>query len=174
MGRLIGGAPFYGTKHGICIYRMRGRDFVRAASSLTAKRVLTDPAFAATRQWADRLRQASVLAAAVYDMFPPSKRKFRYYRRLTGIAMRCLKQNMTPGEAVVTLMIHTQRIICNRSALRGKRLSETKTKAPECPKDSVIITFAAPAAATETLFPDGRLIPIHKSRRYLVLPLAAS
>ena len=105
MARLLAPPPFYGTRYGICVYQMYGRDFVRSASSLTGERVKKDKRFKNTMAWAFRLADASRLASAVYALLPPYRRKFPLYRKLTGKAMRLLRNGMGEGGTVVELLI---------------------------------------------------------------------
>src|SRR4051812_2716805 len=105
MARLCTPPERYGTAHGICVYPMRGEGFMRTASSLTAERVKTAPEFKATMAWAELLKVASRLGSAVYAMLAPSRKKHRIYRKLTGQAMRLLRERKTEGETVVELML---------------------------------------------------------------------
>src|SRR5882757_3112577 len=104
MGTLSRPPKKYGTYCNICVYRMLGKDRVRKASSLTAKRVKEEPAFKNTRVWAGRMAHASRLAAAVYDMLSPCRQRFSLYRKFTGKAMKLLTAGATEGEVVVELM----------------------------------------------------------------------
>lgn len=108
MARLLTPPLRYGTAHGICVYPMRGEAFVRKASSLTAERVKTAPEFRPTMAWAELLKNASRLGAAVYSMLAPYRRKHKLYKSLTGMAMRLLKEGKTEGETVVELMLSIQ------------------------------------------------------------------
>jgi len=105
MGRLLSPPLKYGTYCGLCVYPMRGENFVRKASSLTAERVKTAPEFKPTMAWANRLKAASRLGSAVYAMLAPSRRKHKLYRTLTGQAMRLLREGKSEGEIVVELML---------------------------------------------------------------------
>ncbi len=98
----------YGTFGNICVYPMYGKACMRTASSLTGERVKEDPAFKNTMASAKRLTDASRLAAAVYAMLPPSRQKHRLYRRLTGQAIKLVKERHTEGGVVVELMITIQ------------------------------------------------------------------
>jgi hypothetical protein len=84
---------------------MYGEDFVRTASSLTGERVKEDPAFKPTMAYAAMLAKASWLASSVYAMLPNYRKKHSLYRKLTGAAMRLLKEGRGEGEAAVKLMI---------------------------------------------------------------------
>ena len=110
MARLNSPPEKYGTFDGICVYHdsLHRADFMRTASSLTGERVKKDPAFQKTMALAARMVTASRLAAAVYAMLPPYRRIHRYYRKLTGLAMKHLKEGRTEGEIVVELMLFIQ------------------------------------------------------------------
>jgi len=85
MKQFYGPAPLpplkYGTYCGLCVYPMRGENFVRKASSLTAERVKTAPEFKPTMAWADRLKAASRLGSAVYAMLPAYRKKHKLYQQ---------------------------------------------------------------------------------------------
>ena len=84
-------------------YRMEGKYYVRGKSSLTGKRVKKDPAFVATMQYAGLLASASRTASKVYRQLPMQQKDYRFYRRLTGMAIQLLKQGKT-GDEVYTLL----------------------------------------------------------------------
>lgn len=76
---------------------MAGTYYARIVSSLTAERVLKDPAFKGTMQYAGLLGKASRIASAIYRLMP--EREHGFYRKLTGMAMQLLKQGKTAEEA---------------------------------------------------------------------------
>ncbi len=123
MARLHQPPPFYGTRNGICTYKMYGNDYMRTASSLTGKRVKEDPVFKSTMAWAQRLAAASKLASAVYAMLPNYRRKFRLYRKLTGKSMQLLKAGKGIGEAVVELLL----FVCV-SKKKAKKITGRRTR----------------------------------------------
>jgi hypothetical protein len=104
MGKQCG--PYYheGTVQHICFYRMYGGYYLRMKSSLSGKRVKTDPAFARTMQYARLLGKASKIASQVYKTYPKATRKFAEYRTLTGKAMQLLKEGFTEAAALAVLM----------------------------------------------------------------------
>src|SRR5258706_397149 len=104
MGTLSRPPKKYGTYCGLCVYEMHGKPRVRKASSLTGDRVKKEPAFKNTRAWAARMAHASTLAAAVYEMLSPCRKRFSLYRKFTGKAMKLLTAGATDGEVVVELM----------------------------------------------------------------------
>jgi hypothetical protein len=97
MAKQTGPNPFIGRRGDLLGYRMAAQYYVRIISSLTAERVLTDPAFKQTMQYAGLLGKASKIASAIYRLLPEQEHGF--YRELTGMAMRLLKQGRTGEEA---------------------------------------------------------------------------
>ncbi|MDP4251982.1 MAG: hypothetical protein Q8918_17920, partial [Bacteroidota bacterium] len=97
MPKQTGPNPFTGRRGNLQGYRMAGKYYVRIVSSLTAKRVLKDPAFKLTMQYAGLLGKASKIASAIYRLLP--EREHGFYRKLTGMAMQLLKQGKTAEEA---------------------------------------------------------------------------
>lgn len=97
MAKQTGPNPFIGRRGNLLGYRMAGKYYARIVSSLSAERVLKDPAFQLTMQYAGLLGKASKIASSVYHLLPEKKHGF--YRRLTGMAMQMLKQGKTAEEA---------------------------------------------------------------------------
>ena len=97
MARQTGPNPFTGRRGNLLGYRMAGKYYIRFVSSLTAKRVLEDPAFKRTMQYAGLLGKASKIASSIYRLSPVKEHGF--YRRLTGMAMQLLKQGKSAEEA---------------------------------------------------------------------------
>jgi hypothetical protein len=104
MGKQCG--PYYheGTVQHICFYKLNGAYYLRTKSSLTAKRVKKDPAFARTMQYAQLLGKASKIASQVYKTYSKATRQFSEYRVLTGKAMQLLKDGFTTAAALNILM----------------------------------------------------------------------
>jgi hypothetical protein len=73
-------------------------------SSLSGKRVKTDPAFRKTMQYARLLGKASKIASQVYSTYPKATRQFAEYRSLTGKAMQLLKDGLTEAAVLNILM----------------------------------------------------------------------
>ena len=97
MARQTGPNPFIGRRGNLLGYRMARKYYARIVSSLSAERVLKDPAFQLTMQHAGLLGKASKIASSIYRLLPQKEHGF--YRRLTGMAMQMLKQGKTPEEA---------------------------------------------------------------------------
>ena len=91
MARLTSLPSFTGTTGPVTVYRMFGQYYVRSRSSLTAKRVKTDPAFRTTMQYAALLSHAAKIGSKVYALMLPLNKKHTLYRKLTGEAMTWLK-----------------------------------------------------------------------------------
>jgi hypothetical protein len=91
------------TAGNVCVYRMRGKVYLRSKSSLTRKRVLKSKAFEKTRKYAGDLGKASRLASAIYREFPSAKRDRSKYQAITGMAASLLYQGL--GEEEVQEML---------------------------------------------------------------------
>ena len=70
---------------------MFGKYYIRTRSSLTGKRVKTDPAFYKTMQYADLMAKGSPIASKVYALVPLQHRQKNLCRKITGEAMTWLK-----------------------------------------------------------------------------------
>jgi hypothetical protein len=84
-----------GTVGNVTAYIMRGEGFTRSKSSLTAKRVKTDPAFAGLMKHAELLKEASRLASIEYKQLPAAEKGKEKYRQMVGEKMRELKANIS-------------------------------------------------------------------------------
>lgn len=87
----------------LCFYKMEGKYYVRMRSSLTSKRVKTDPAFAVTMRYADLLGRAAKIASNVYRLLPKALKAKGLYRKLTGEAMQWLKKGHDPEQVLILL-----------------------------------------------------------------------
>ena len=74
MAKQIGPHFITGTYHNLCFYEMQGRYFVRMKSSLSRKRVKTDPKFAVTMAYAGLLGKASKSPQHFTAHYPKNKR----------------------------------------------------------------------------------------------------
>ena len=73
-----GDIPFIGNRGGLCGYWRSRINIVRASSSLTGARVKKDPAFKGFRKSSNRMKEASPVAAALYNQIPKDKRIMIY------------------------------------------------------------------------------------------------
>lgn len=96
MAKQTGPNPFTGRRGNLLGYRMGGQYYARIISSLTAERVLSDPAFKQTMQQAGLLGKASKIASGIYRLL--REREHGFYRKLTGMAMQLLKQGRAAEE----------------------------------------------------------------------------
>ena len=85
---------FTGTQDGICGYESQGLRIARAASSLTGERVKADPAFKGFRKAGSLMKQASPIAAALYNQIPKDKKQYNLYRILTGEAFKMIREGI--------------------------------------------------------------------------------
>lgn len=91
MAKHVGIPPFIGTEDLLCIYKMRGRYYIRKRSNLTGERVKTDPCFRNLMKHADLLKRGSGIGSRVYASLPPEGKRHSLYRKITGEAMQWLK-----------------------------------------------------------------------------------
>jgi hypothetical protein len=75
----------------------------RRGSSLTGERTKKDPAFKGFRQSINRMKQASPIAAALYNMVPKEIKEYALYRTLTGEAITMLKEGLEAAVISETL-----------------------------------------------------------------------
>jgi hypothetical protein len=115
---------FVGTINNLCFYRMWDKYFVRMASSLTAKRVKTDPRFATTRLYAGLMARASKIGSIIYKQLPIDFRQFWMYRAFTGEALKMLKTGTTDEAAEEQLSQTYVNVYYRRAPLSGKRSNE--------------------------------------------------
>lgn len=76
---------------------------MRQKSSLTRKRVKTDPLFAQTMLYANLLGRASKIASVFYKTLPTERKKKGLYKKLTGMVMQLLKENKQVDEITAQL-----------------------------------------------------------------------
>ncbi len=85
---------FIGNAGGICGYLSHGINIIRKSSSLTTKRVAEETAFEGFRNSGNRMKQASPIAASLYQLLPKEQKVFALYRTLTGEVLKMIKQGM--------------------------------------------------------------------------------
>jgi hypothetical protein len=92
---------FIGNAGGICGYLSHGINIIRKSSSLTTKRVAEEPEFEGFRNSGNRMRQASPIAASLYQLLPKKQKVYALYRTLTGEVLKMIKQGIEV-ELIVT------------------------------------------------------------------------
>lgn len=97
MAKQIGPVFITGTISDICFYKMDGQYYARMKSSLSGKRVKKDPKFRRTMEYATLMAQASKIASGIYRLLPAEERKHALYRKMTGQALRMLKEGLEAG-----------------------------------------------------------------------------
>jgi hypothetical protein len=100
MARLNCIPKFIGTFGPITIYYMFGKYYIRSRSSLTGKRVKTDPVFYKTRQYANLMAKGSPIASKVYALVPLQHRQKNLCRKITGEAMTWLKYGWAASDII--------------------------------------------------------------------------
>ena len=98
MARIDSGPVTSGTVGGATFYQMNGKQYVRAKSSLTRKRVLKDKAFENTRKCAADLGKAAQIGSVIYQALPREIKVQWMYRAITGEAASMLYEDITEEE----------------------------------------------------------------------------
>jgi hypothetical protein len=98
-----------GTQEGITCYISQGKNIFRTASPLTGARVKKDPAFVGFRKSSNRLREAAPIAASLYHQIPKEKKEFSLYRRLTGEAIKMIRDGV--DKAIIMHTLHIRYIV---------------------------------------------------------------
>lgn len=94
MAKQCGLLQITGTIGNLCFYKMGDEYYVRLKSSLSGKRVKTEPAFRRTMVYAGMLARASKIASALYRSLPEESREHALYRKMTGAAMQLIKTGL--------------------------------------------------------------------------------
>ncbi|HTB26427.1 MAG TPA: hypothetical protein VK711_13725 [Puia sp.] len=82
---------FIGNAGGICGYMSHGINIIRKSSSLTGKRIKKDPAFKGFRNSGNRMKEASPIAASLYNLLTKDQKVYTLYRTMTGEALKMIK-----------------------------------------------------------------------------------
>jgi hypothetical protein len=94
---------FIGNAGGICGYLSHGLNIIRKSSSLTSKRVAEESAFEGFRNSGNRMKQASPIAASLYNLLSKEQKVYTIYRTLTGEALKMIKLGMEV-ELIVSIL----------------------------------------------------------------------
>lgn len=92
-----------GTVGTLCFYRREGIYYVRRKSSLTGRRVKSDPAFGETMRYAALLGKAAGIASGIYKTLTAVQKPEWPYRKLTGQVMQLLRQG-TDESTIIELL----------------------------------------------------------------------
>jgi len=79
---------------------MFGKYYIRSRSSLTGKRVKTEPVFYNTMKYADLMAKGSPIASKVYALVPLQHRQKNLCRKITGEAMTWLKYGWSAADII--------------------------------------------------------------------------
>ena len=94
---------FIGNAGGICGYLCHSFNIIRKSSSLTTKRVAEEPEFEGFRNSGNRMKQASPIAASLYQLLEKEQKVYALYRTLTGETLKLIKQGMDK-EAILIIL----------------------------------------------------------------------
>ena len=103
MARQTGKTNLLGRVGNVVYYKMNGRYYARAVSSLSGRRVKRDPKFKRTMEFAKIFGVASKLASELHRSLPAEIQNYKLYRKITGQANQLLKAGMTQEEVVSRL-----------------------------------------------------------------------
>lgn len=103
MAKQAGDIKLIGCIQNLQFYKMGDMHYVRKKSSLTGSRVKNDKAFTLTMAYSDLLKIASPIASVVYNLLPKETREHSYFRTLTGIAIRLIKEGKSAEEIYLHL-----------------------------------------------------------------------
>lgn len=117
---------YYGCIEHLCFYRMWNQDFLRTKSTLTRKRVKSDPAFAKTMKEANLLGRAAKLASVIYKALPKEFRQFWMYRAFTGEIMVMLGNGKSEKEAEQMMQQIYVSVWENKSSVNVNKRSTTR------------------------------------------------
>ncbi|MET6996775.1 hypothetical protein [Chitinophaga defluvii] len=132
MAKQAGVILLTGTIGNITFYEMDGQYYARMKSSLRGNRVKTDPAFALTMVYAERLALSSRTAAQLYRSLPADQRQVTLYRKMTSTAMQLLKAGipaamLADALAAVFQPVTTPKEKGNRVILQQARVCVSET-----------------------------------------------
>jgi hypothetical protein len=130
---------FIGNAGGICGYLSHGLNIIRKSSSLTTKRVAEEPEFEGFRNSGNRMKQASPIAASLYNLLSKEQKLYALYRLLTGEVLKMLKQGVNTELIAVRLkkqyidpILERQLIPENQSQLDHSYTIESKNIRSSC------------------------------------------
>ena len=97
-----------GSDSVICGYFLHDINIIRKASSRTGDTMLHNAAYDSFRKSTGRLKEASSVAAILYNQLPQDLKQFTLYRQLTGETIKMLKEGM--DKTLITELLYKQHI----------------------------------------------------------------
>jgi hypothetical protein len=152
MAKQIGDIKIRGTIAGITFYRMEGQYYARRQSSLTGKRVKSDPRFRRTMASANRLGRGSQLASKVYRSLPRTEQVYALFKELQRMAMAALKEGWSEEAVLFLLEAHVAK-------------GHTEDRIESVGKRKVMRVKCAPLS-TKRLLNKGPISPSQKACRW--------
>jgi hypothetical protein len=122
---------FIGNAGGICGYMSHGINIIRKSSSLTGKRVEKDPAFKGFRNSCNRMKEASPIAASLYNLLTQEQKVYSLYRTLTGKALKMIKQGLEKKIIIARLKEEYIDPVIEQYLKQGKQVHEVQSSTEE-------------------------------------------
>jgi hypothetical protein len=117
---------FIGNAGGICGYMSHGINIIRKSTSLTGKRVEKDPAFKGFRKSCNRMKEASPIAASLYNLLTQEQKVYSLYRTLTGEALKMIKQGLEREIIIARLKKQYIDPVIDQHLKKGKQAYEVQ------------------------------------------------
>jgi hypothetical protein len=94
---------------GVVIYMRNGKLYARSRTSLSGLRVKTDPAFKPTMEYAELMARASKIGSEVYQVVPQNKKQRSLYNKITGRAMKLLRDSGLSNKEILLKLLKEYR-----------------------------------------------------------------
>lgn len=142
MARQTGKTKLEGRVGDVIYYKLNGKYYARAVSSLSRKRVKRDPKFKRTMEFAGIFAVASKLASEMYRSLPHGTSDYREYRKMTGFANQLLKAGMEKEQVAIEL--RNKFTPGTRRKVNRRRMSEEKTGTVPVSQAPAMVVYCSP------------------------------
>ena len=105
MAKQISDTIITGKIDNLVFYKMDGKGYVRAKSSLTRKKFKTNSRFANSRKSNERFAKGNRIASEVYNSISASERKYSMFTQLQSAAIALLKSGEPDSEVKANLTV---------------------------------------------------------------------
>ena len=99
---------YTGSDGGICGYFLFDLNIIRKPSARTGAGMQKNVAFDGFRKSSGRLKEASPIAAALYNRLPKAQKQYSLYRLLTGETIKMIKEQM--DKTLISEILYKQHI----------------------------------------------------------------
>jgi hypothetical protein len=99
---------YTGSDGGICGYFLYDLNIIRKPSARTGASMQKNVAFDGFRKSTGRLKDASPIAAALYNRLPKAQKQYSLYRLLTGETIKMIKEQM--DKTLISEILYKQHI----------------------------------------------------------------